>query len=321
MEDENGATMAIDYKQEFYKDVLEHIKDGVYVLDKNRLITYWNNAAEEISDFKSDEVVGKSCSNNILRHVDYQGNQLCSKNRCPAYKTIQSGDVVETDAFLHHKDGHRMPIAIRTSPIRDKMGRITGALEIFQAASSQQQIESEIVELKKLLMIDELTNVGNRRFGEIKINDCVKQLQRYNWPFGVIFLDIDNFKNFNDQYGHSIGDRVLKMAAATLRANIRSFDHVFRWGGEEFVILCINVDSKSLYEIAEKIRALTEQSFLMVDGKKLTITISAGLTISEPTDTPKALIERADTLMYESKAAGKNRVTVGKKSNPDPSKP
>jgi len=124
-------------------------------------------------------------------------------------------------------------------------------------------------------------------------------------------MDIDRFKQVNDVYGHDTGDGVLKMVAKTLASNLRSDDFIGRWGGEEFVAVITDTDNKSLYGIAEKLRALVSQSSFTTDRGSVSATISAGATVAKRGETMEQLIKRADRLMYESKSSGRNFVTIG----------
>jgi diguanylate cyclase (GGDEF)-like protein len=129
---------------------------------------------------------------------------------------------------------------------------------------------------------------------------------------GILFMDMDHFKKVNDTYGHEVGDRVLSMVANTLRLALRATDTVGRWGGEEFVALLYNIfDDTMLFKTAEKVRALIEASRLDLDGRNLSVTVSIGATRPYTNDSPESIIRRADELMYRSKQAGRNRVTVG----------
>lgn len=133
-------------------------------------------------------------------------------------------------------------------------------------------------------------------------------MKRYNRTFGVLFIDIDHFKSINDNFGHRVGDKVLKMVAMVLLKNIRSFDTVGRWGGEEFIIIVLNVNKKRLMKIANKLRILVQSSTFPLRRKKsiMRVTISIGAAISQPIDTVKSLIQRADKLMSEAIVEVKN---------------
>ncbi len=294
----------------FYKGLLDQLYDGVYTLDRRRRITYWNRGAERISGFAQQEVIGRPCMDNILIHVDEHGNSLC-KDNCPAAHTMMDGQVREKDIFLHHKDGHRVPVSVRVSPMYDETGNITGAVEIFSDNSTKLAALQRVSELEHSVLLDPLTGVGNRRFFETELEAQINAFKRHAIPFGLLFIDVDHFKQVNDTHGHAVGDRVLKMTAETLVKNIRSFEFLGRLGGEEFGVIAVNVDEARLQIIAEKLRALTAASVLTTDNGAIRITISIGATFYHPDDNETSALERADQLMYRSKTEGRNRVTLG----------
>jgi diguanylate cyclase (GGDEF)-like protein/PAS domain S-box-containing protein len=292
----------------FYKMLLDNLYDGVYFVDRERRITYWNKGAERITGYGSAEVVGKRCSDNILMHVDKRGNVLCTAG-CPLADTMADGAERSTEVFLHHKDGHRVPITVRVAPIRDDHGTITGGIEIFTDNTPAATALERVMEFERLVYIDPLTGLANRRYAEITLNARFEELQRYGWPFGVIFIDIDRFKDVNDRHGHDIGDEVLRMVAKTLLNSVRSFDVVGRWGGEEFLAVIANVNREELLATVNRFRVLVEQSSIpAVPG--LRVTISLGATLARLGDETASIIKRVDKLMYESKAAGRNSATV-----------
>jgi diguanylate cyclase (GGDEF)-like protein len=162
---------------------------------------------------------------------------------------------------------------------------------------------------EKLAYLDPLTGTANRRYAEITLHARYEEFQRYGWPFGVIFIDIDGFKCINDECGHAAGDEVLRMVAKTLMNSARSFDVVARWGGDEFIAVIANVENEQLIATANRFRTLVEQSSRAL-GPVQQVTISVGATLARSDDTEAMVLERADRFMYESKAAGKNRVTA-----------
>jgi len=123
-------------------------------------------------------------------------------------------------------------------------------------------------------------------------------------------IDIDHFKSFNDQYGHNIGDRVLKVVAATLSSNVRTFDVVGRWGGEEFLAVIEKIDPEELSSRAEILRQLVESSGLTIDDQPLSVTVSIGGAVAGEGETVNEVVKRADVHLYQSKASGRNRCTV-----------
>ena len=120
----------MELEKDSYERIIENLHDGLYFVDRDRVITYWNKAAEQISGFTANEVVGKSCSDNILTHVDSEGNSLCT-GECPLAATIVDGNPREAEVYMHHKGGHRIPVSVRVSILTDRDGIIIGGIELF----------------------------------------------------------------------------------------------------------------------------------------------------------------------------------------------
>jgi len=180
---------------------------------------------------------------------------------------------------------------------------IFGALRIFRY--------SEKSELIGRATHDALTRLYNRQiFDSIYMREC-DRTKRYKKPLSVLFADIDNFKDYNDTYGHAAGDVLLKLFAKLMLDNTRSVDYVFRYGGEEFVILLPETDKKAALDTAERIRSACEQTKLKptehdVETHK-TISIGAA-TFKSSNKNPSKIIELADQAMYKAKKTGKNKV-------------
>ncbi|HIK11843.1 MAG TPA: sensor domain-containing diguanylate cyclase [Oscillatoriaceae cyanobacterium M33_DOE_052] len=299
---------------QFYIQVLDNMYEGVYFVDNNRRITYWNKSAEAISGYSSDDVLGQHCWNNILKHIDQCGHAHC-RDSCPLACTLADGQTREVELYLHHKHGHRVPISLRVSPLRDEHGNICGAIEIFIDNSAKVAILERVEELEKMAMVDTLTKLPNRRYLETKLPHILSEYHENGFAVGVLFIDVDHFKNINDMYGHDVGDEVLKMVANTLAINSRASDIFCRWGGEEFVGIVHNVTEAQLEEIANRFRILVGTSSLDMGREEIKVTLSIGATISRGNDNSNSLLKRADQLMYHSKQTGRDRVTIKPQQN------
>ncbi len=283
--------------------------DGFYFVDRQRRIMYWNRGAERLSGYSADEVIGRFCGDNLLHYIDACGRRLCT-GMCRLAAAMQDDQPRQVEVFLHHTQGHRVPVLVRVTPIRDAQGAIIGAVEVFSDISPQKAVQEEIECMRALTLLDPLTSIGNRRFIESNMHSHLKELRRYRWPFGVILIDVDRFKMVNDTFGHLAGDDVLKMVARTLTYNVRTFDAVGRWGDDEFIIVAQNVNSATLESLAERLRMLIEQSSLLVVSTVVCVTVSLGAALAQRDDTPENLLERADRMLYFSKQSGRNRVSL-----------
>jgi diguanylate cyclase (GGDEF)-like protein len=214
--------------------------------------------------------------------------------------------------YLHHCDGHRLPVVVRAAPLTDESGAITGAIEVFADRTDRDAFLAELEVLRNEVLKDPLTSLGNRKYLLIMAEPRFKALAAGAAGFGLLMVDIDLFKRVNDTYGHNVGDRVLKMVASTLASSVRPLDAAVRWGGEEFILLCPNVTVEALGDIAERVRLVVEHCWIDLEpGTTLSVTISIGAARASPGDDLTALIARADERLYECKRTGRNKSIVG----------
>jgi len=292
-----------------YEKIIHEFDDAVYFVDAKRKITFWNHAAEEITGYKAKDVIGTYCYDNLLKHIDDCGNKLCHDG-CPLHATLEDRNKRETKVYLHHKEGHRVEVFVKTVVIEDSEDNLIGSAEIFSTVNKQFYNMEIIENLKEIAYRDQLTGLYNRHYLEKYIKIMLEEFHLLNKPFSVLFMDIDNFKIFNDTYGHDLGDDVLKLVARTIENSTRETDIAIRYGGEELIVLCGNLGKDNLEKFAEKIRVLISNSYIEYEGEKLSVTVSIGAATVRDTDTVADIIKRSDELMYQSKNNGKNTVTV-----------
>lgn len=292
-----------------YERIIETLPVGLYFVDLERRITFWNKSAERISGFAAEEVVGKRCSDRILGHIDGLGNHLCREG-CPMLQTMADGQSRETRTSLHHRDGHRLPVTVWTCPLTDESGAIIGGVEQFTDTSSLDAQARRVKELGKLALLDDLTRLANRKYLEQELRSLFDEERRLDFPFGLLFMDIDLFREFNQKNGRAAGDEILKCLADTLAANARPLDLYGRWGGEEFVGIIRECSADELAAIGNRVRLLAENAWIRRNGEELPVTFSLGATMFRDGDSVEGLINRVVTLVHESKRAGGNRLTV-----------
>lgn len=289
--------------------LMTNLYEGVYIVDRKRKIVFWNSGSELITGYSADEVVQSHCYQNILNHVDASGKQLCFSG-CPLEKTLQTGEIQEANVFLHHKEGYRIPVSVRTMPLYDAQGEISAAVEVFTDTRYRQEQHEENRRLKQLLETDTLTNIYNRRYLEFKLQSAIEESKAFATGFGILFIDIDHFKKVNDVYGHNVGDEVLRVISQTIHANLRPNDLVGRWGGEEFIAIINRVTLIDLKTVAERMRLLSHHSHVKYQDHDIQVTVSIGGTLYQSGDSIETLVERADACMYQSKHLGRNLTTI-----------
>ncbi|MDR2182679.1 MAG: GGDEF domain-containing protein [Clostridiales bacterium] len=294
-------------KEKLYLEIINVLKDGVYFVDQDRRITFWNNAAEEITGYSREEIVGVKCQDTMLNHIDHEGRNLCEIG-CPLYATIIDGVLRSGDVFVRHKNGQRIPIKVNMFPVEEN-GEIIGGVEVFVQSSPVVYDDDLIEDLANSAAADRLTGLPNRRSLETFLEFKLSESRRFGRKFCVVFLDLDDFGGFNKNYGHDVGDAVLKATSASVMHTIRNTDMFGRWGGEEFLgIFEISQDHEATL-ISEKIRVLVSKSEVSTGSGEVSISASLGATVVRDDDTLITIIQRADELMRRSKEKGKNRVS------------
>jgi two-component system cell cycle response regulator len=168
--------------------------------------------------------------------------------------------------------------------------------------------------LSTMALADPLTELSNRRAMEWELPRQIQYAHSYSTPLSLVMLDVDYFKSVNDNYGHQVGDRVLQLLAARLQHNLRLQDTIFRYGGEEFVIVLSQTDSQEAQMVATRLRHLVADQPFNIDGTlALPITISLGLAslIAEDDLKGESLLRRADYNLLHAKSSGRNQVFGG----------
>jgi diguanylate cyclase (GGDEF)-like protein len=173
------------------------------------------------------------------------------------------------------------------------------------ALGALKSLEEKSLELERMAVTDRLTGLFNRVRLEEALNAEYEKAQRFSRGFGVIIIDVDDFKSVNDTYGHNVGDKVLVSFSNILKENTRAADTVGRWGGEEFLIVACETDLDGAVLLAEKLKAAIEAFDFPVIGKK---TASFGVAVLKAGEEIKDLIARADQGLYSAKNSGRNRV-------------
>jgi diguanylate cyclase (GGDEF)-like protein len=168
-------------------------------------------------------------------------------------------------------------------------------------------------DLRKISITDSLTDLYNRRFFQDRINEEIERSRRHGLPVSLIMLDIDNFKQYNDTYGHLAGDEALRLTAATIKNSVRNIDRVARYGGEEFAVILPMTEIAAARDIAERIRSGVAGRYFPDDALRATVKLTASLGIAsfpQHADNLFDLVGNADKALYISKVNGKNRVAV-----------
>ncbi len=202
---------------------------------------------------------------------------------------------------------------VNDQPIRERLLedgdriRIGRAMLKFLSGSNVEAQYHE--EIYRLMTLDGLTQVYNKRYFSDALEHEFARSRRYRHPFSLVLFDIDHFKKVNDSYGHLAGDEVLRHVVGSIKIKVRANDLVARTGGEEFAVILPETDVQGALALAEKLRRAVENERIVHEGTAIAVTISLGVAcFDEELKSAEALVRRADQKLYEAKHGGRNRV-------------
>ncbi len=308
-------------KDNFWVDELRYldttiIENTIDIHSSNFLLHSLINATDDLIFFKDNHFnylgcneafllfVGKS-KEEMIGHSDFElfNLETATLFREMDIEMLQKNKIHTNFEWVTYPDGTQVYLQTQKIPFhydKDKLGVLGISRDLTQLYLAQK-------ELKKQSYIDPLTKTNNRRSYEKKITKLIALHKRYTTSFSVIMYDIDDFKKINDTYGHNVGDKVLIEMSALVQSTLRVNDSLCRIGGEEFIILLPETSQESALRVAEKIRSNVENELHTIENKS--ITISIGVCEVRENDTEDTLFIRVDSLLYDSKRNGKNRVT------------
>ncbi len=282
---------------------LDESPDGILVVDANNEIKTWNRRFLEIWDVPED-VMNARDGDAALQAVEEQLEDPDAFVQRVKELYTSLGEE-EHGLRINMKDGRVLERHSRG--LHGPEGEYWGRIWFYRDITLMQRMAEE---LERLSQTDPLTEVANRRaFMEALERECVR-VRRHGSPLSLLLMDLDHFKQINDQYGHAAGDVVLKECARVVEPEIRASDYFARIGGEEFAIVLPESDLRSARQLAERVRrAIAAHAFDSPQGA-LTVTVSVGVatTVSDQDESPECLLIRADKWLYAAKSEGRNRV-------------
>jgi diguanylate cyclase (GGDEF)-like protein/PAS domain S-box-containing protein len=288
--------------------LVESAEDPIIGLTLDGLITDWNPAAERLYGYSAQEALGASIAMLVPPERRGKSGSLLA--------SVRAGEAVrQIDTQRMAKDGRRIDVSISMAPIRDRSGTIVGAAAFTRDITERRRIEQELERANSALAEqarrDPLTGLGNRLRLEEDLAVYDARRVRYGHGYCVLLCDLDHFKALNDRQGHQAGDRILRAVADSLVHESRTSDAVYRYGGEELLVLLAEQTLEGALIVCERMRdAVHRLALPHPDNDAGVVTISIGAAACPDgarTDSTDA-IRRADWALYAAKAHGRNRV-------------
>ncbi|NOY13407.1 MAG: diguanylate cyclase [Deltaproteobacteria bacterium] len=295
------AEIELEKREEYFRSVANSSVDAVVSVDQDDRVRFWSDGAEHVFNCPSSEALGMPISCFL---------QFAAEDRLLTLNQLAEADQPwsQRQTFAvpgQRKSGESFPTELSVS-----CGMVAGQplyTLIVRDITERQQLENRI---RRLASHDNLTQLPNRSLLLDRLQVAMPQTCRQGGQFALLFIDLDQFKPVNDDYGHDTGDQVLQQVAQRMLATVRASDTVARVGGDEFAVLLSNVeDEAAVSRACEHLLTALRRRFI-VNGNQITISCSIGVALfNGQKQTASGLISRADSAMYAAKRAGKNRYT------------
>jgi len=291
----------LDASRDNYRQLYNSAFEGILLISTDGLILDCNASGEALFGYSHAEMIGKQLLCLIPERFHHKHTTGMHALVDEGLGCV-SGKVVEVPALC--SNGSEILIQMITNAIKVN-GHMCFSANLIDITERKKLDEA----LKIQANNDPLTGMYNRRYFLSRAEDELNRARRFGHHLSVLMLDIDHFKRVNDLHGHVAGDEVLKTVAQTLTDVVRSIDIAARWGGEEFIVLLPETDSKGEMVIAEKIRQKISSCLTLCGDKTIAVTASIGVTSLLNDDTVNDAINRADKALYHAKEHGRNRVS------------
>jgi diguanylate cyclase (GGDEF)-like protein/PAS domain S-box-containing protein len=289
-------------QQERAQVTLNSIGDAVLTTNLAGKISYLNRTAETMTGWSLKEALGLPLED-VFKVIDADSRQPPPN---PVRRALKANKTIKlpSNCLLVRRDGAEIPIEDSIAPIRNRLGAISGAVIVFHDVSDARAMAKKILHMAQH---DVLTGLANRTLLTERLTRALGLAKRKQKKIGLLFIDIDNFKNINDSRGHAVGDRLLQIIARRLESVVRVTDTVCRQGGDEFVVLLTEIEhSEDAAHVAEKMIAAFAAP-QQIHEQPIAVTLSIGISLY-PNDGSNvdALFQRADSAMYRAKMCGRN---------------
>lgn len=303
--------------------VLKAVRTGIIVLDAGERIVVWNDWMAQHSRLKETLILGKTFGEVLPDMIDGRTHVAIRSALQNNFASLLSQTLNKAPfpLFANAADaagGMRMQQAVHVMPLEvPTLGRhcMVQITDVSMAVARERKLREMAVELESQTLVDGLTGIANRRRFDLHLEDEFRRAKRNAAPVSLIMIDVDYFKDFNDNYGHQRGDDCLvQIAGALSRVLNRARDLVARYGGEEFTVVLPDTDEDGAMQVAEAMRAEVEALAVehAYSGVARHVTISLGVStlVPELSTTTGSLIHAADRALYQAKRAGRNCVAV-----------
>ncbi len=292
-----------------YQTVLDNLQTGVYMVDRSRRIRFWNEGAEQITGYLRQDVVGRFLREHLLARSD-AAVDLDLDPTDPINVVFRDGKPSSMEVSILHKDGYRIPIVLRTHPIRNSHGAVIGAAESFEKNRSASDWTRRQAAFADFGCLDAVTGVAAQTFMETTLRESLIAFAQLHTPFAILLVQIDRLERFRATRGPGVLPTILRIVAQSIGNCLRPTDFVGRWGENQFLAILLECRESQIALVGERVRRMIGQAEIEWWGDQFSVSSPVGGAGCRNGDSVETLIARAEDSMQQSIAKGGNCVTV-----------
>lgn len=294
---------------EIFRTILENIQTGIYVVDRDQKIVFWNAGVERITGFLRQDVVGRFCRENLLASKD-KSDSFATEAAAAILAVLRDGKPMSINVSFRHKEGHRVLVRARAVPIRNGHGTVIGAAESFEESIATSMWDRRHDRLSKYGCLDEETGTLNERYVRLQLHECLETFGEFKGPFSILCARIDRLEDLRATYGPKAIAAILRAVAQTVGNSLRPTDYWGRLDDKDFLAILPECSSADVEKVAMRLKRAVGTAEIRWWGDNLSVTASFGGTTVRADDTAETLLERAERSLIDSAAQGGNCVSL-----------
>jgi PAS domain S-box-containing protein/diguanylate cyclase (GGDEF)-like protein len=277
---------------EIFRKALEYLPLGLYLVDRERRILFWNRSAENITGFMRHDVIGRLANDRILMHCDETGKLLPSEES-PLSRAMRDGRQYSTELYVRHKAGHRLKVRTKAFPILDDFGVVRAAVECFDELRAVPPNDRHRLSLAAHGCLDGTTGLLNHAMSESQLRESLEMLNNFGLRFGVLWVEVQGLVKVAMKDGREAADALIYVVAQTLAHELGSSINLGRWGEDQFLAVVPDCTAVELEHVAQKLKRVVGVSGINWWGDPLSVVVMVGRAMAEIGEDAQSLLQRA----------------------------
>jgi diguanylate cyclase (GGDEF)-like protein/PAS domain S-box-containing protein len=288
---------------EIFRAVLDSLQAGVYLVDRDRKILFWNAGAERLTGYLRQDTLGRSSREDFLGHIDNDNNEM-NGEEAPLETALRNSKAIDAQISVRHKNGHRIPMRLHAAPIRNGNGKVIGAVESFHEMISVADWDRRHNKLAACGCLDEATGVLNHGMVESHLREFLGTYAKHPVPFSILCIRIDELEMVKARHGPGAFAAVLRVVGQTLEGSLRPTDFIGRWQENEFLAILAECSGEEIVKAGERLAKMARQSKIEWWGDMLGVTISMGSAVVKWGDDAQSIVRRAEKGLQKASHTG-----------------